>query len=142
MRFPMPSLRAIATATLVSVTTLGGVDCAGGTAAAAPTGDVPSRARFLGAPELDDPSVKDGLLLDAIQRLRPHFLLTRSNTSRDGTPPVIEVSLNGGLLAPLSTIADLRVSAVQSVTLITAAEAGPRFGLRDHFGPVLLIQLK
>jgi delta 1-pyrroline-5-carboxylate dehydrogenase len=133
------TLRAIAFGAVVGVLTLGGAGCAG---AAPGSGDVPSRARFLSIPELYDPSVKDGLLLDAIQRLRPHFLLTRTSTSRDGAVPVIEVSMNGGLLAPLSTIADLRVSAVRSVTLVPAAEAGPRFGLRDRSGPVLLVQLR
>ena len=135
--------KALSVVLLMSVATAG---CAAAPAAGTASGTAPGtapvrRMTVLSAEDLRDPAVRDGMLLDAIQRLRPNFLVTRSSPDKVGASPV-EVSVNSGPLGPLSTIAELRANAVQSVTHFTSTEAGQRFGMRDRFGPVLLVVLK
>jgi hypothetical protein len=95
----------------------------------------------LTARELEDPSVRDGSLLEAIRHLRPNFLV-RDDPGLDGRAPGIEVSINNGPPASLSTLDHYRPADVASITLLSPSDAVLLFGMRPTAGPVLVVKLK
>lgn len=103
----------------------------------------PSRnVRILTATEIGSSVMRDATLLEAVRQLRPQFLVPRGGGDIRGTVPEVQVSVNHGIPGPVSQLHDIRANAVSSVTLLTEAQVVQRFGMRDTFGPVLLVMLR
>lgn len=94
------------------------------------------------ADEIQAGALGDARLLEAIRRLRPRFLTPQGGAERGGTMQVVQVALNGGVPGPLSLLDDLPASSAASVTLLTPDQVAVRYGLRDVFGPVLVVTLR
>jgi hypothetical protein len=99
-------------------------------------------ASLLTRVELQASSSPEVLLLDAIRALRPHFLASRAGERLGGGTDEVQVAINNGIPGSLSLIADLRVSMVSSVELLSPTVVVQRYGMRDNLGPVLLIMLR
>lgn len=126
-------------AVLCSLVILG---CAQAPAAGDPAPSSQRGSGILTSQEMEAARLSDGLLLDAVRRLRPGFLTPRGGADLGGTEPEIQVSVNDGRPRPISVLQDMRANSVSSVALLTAGDAQLRFGMRDSFGPVLLVRLK
>ena len=105
------------------------------------TGARPSDSDVITQEELADPSVAGSTLLEAVRRLRPRFLNTRSGDLR-GHPEGVQVSVNGGEFVPVSELSRMAVAEVSEVRYLSVADASLRFGLQGSLRPVLLITLR
>jgi hypothetical protein len=123
------------------ILTLAGAACASTTAGNGAPSSGARNPNYLSGEELQDPAVSGGSLVEAIRRLRPNFL-PRGSGGLGATVTEAEVSIDGGPPAALSTLENLRASDVDSITLLKAADALQRFGMRPTDGPVLLVMLR
>jgi hypothetical protein len=93
------------------------------------------------AAELDDPSVTSGNLLQAIQRLRPRFLMTRGAVSGvNASAGSVHVSVDGGPLLTTDALNRLQPSQVREVRYLSAADAAQRFGTAAGSGGVIVVR--
>ena len=78
-------------------------------------------------------------VFEAVQRLRPGFLIDRTAGRRASTRP-IQVSVNGGQMGAISALNVIPASTVAEIRYLTFGEASQRFGSRA-IGPVILVTL-
>lgn len=96
---------------------------------------------LISAAELSDLSIAGLTAYDAVQRLRPGFLVDRTaGRTRSSTP--IQVSVNGGQLGQLNALMAIPVGEVGEIRYLTAADAATRFGVRTSTGPVILVTMR
>jgi hypothetical protein len=88
--------------------------------------------------ELADPSLVGSTALEAVTRLRPRFVNSRSGTP-GGTREQVQISINGGPPMALGELARIELPPVTEIRYLSTADAGLRFGLRGSMGPVLLV---
>ena len=118
--------------------TLAAACASGGNAAGSSPGKNPDviTEQELAAPELQSVDA-----LQAVQRLRPRFLIARgmtstaSNSSAGGT----HVSIDGGSLAALSDLQRMRPGALKEIRYLSPTEAAQRFGGMAANGAVLIV---
>lgn len=77
---------------------------------------------------------------DAIQRLRPGYLMDRRTGNRVSQQP-IQLSVNGGVLTPVNSLSRIPVSVISEIRYLNTGEASQKFGSRAN-GPVILITLQ
>lgn len=76
---------------------------------------------------------------EAVQRLRPSYLIDRIAGRRTSSQP-IQVSVNGGQMSAVSALNVIPASTVSEIRYFTFGEASHRFGSRAS-GPVILVLL-
>jgi TonB-dependent receptor-like protein len=76
--------------------------------------------------------------LQAVQRLRPNFLVTRGNTSRNSADIGVVVYANGTRLGGASTLSQISVQDVSRIEYLNASEATQRFGTGHTHGAILV----
>ena len=120
--------------------------CASGSSAATEgaAGTAASRnADVISAAELADPSVANGDALEAVQRLRPRFLMTRGAMSiKNATAGSTHVSIDGGPLLSVDALTRLRPSQLSEIRYLGASDAAQRFGTTAGSGGVILVKSK
>lgn len=141
---PRNRLRTFALLALVSLPVLGPLACA---PAAGPAGATPGLAQtgrqsdVISEHELSDVALADKTVLEAIQRLRPRFLTSRSSTVREGTIP-IRMSLDGANPQDASELAHISVAEVSEIRYLNVGDATLRFGMGGTSGPVILVTMR
>jgi hypothetical protein len=96
-------------------------------------------ADVISAAELADPSVATGNALEAVQRLRPRFLMTRGAMSvKNTTAGSTHVSIDGGPLLTVDALSRLRPSQLLEIRYLSASDAAQRFGTAAGSGGVIL----
>jgi len=110
----------------VFVVVLGLTGCASGGASTRPAGS--SSARIVEA-ELENLHQLNAL--DAIRRLRPTWLQTRT-----GAPPMAHV--NGNIIGTADELISVRAEEVQEMVLLSAADATTRFGTNYVSGVIIV----
>jgi hypothetical protein len=120
--------------------------CASGSSAATEGGTGAGAARnadVISAAELADPSVANGDALEAVQRLRPRFLMTRGAMSvKNTTAGSTHVSIDGGPLLAVDALSRLRPSQLLEIRYLGASDAAQRFGTTAGSGGVILVKSK
>ena len=120
--------------------------CAGGSSAATEGGTAVGAARnadVISAAELADPAVASGDALEAVQRLRPRFLMTRGAMSvKNKTAGSTHVSIDGGPLLAVDALSRLRPSQLLEIRYLSASDAAQRFGTTAGSGGVIMVRSK
>lgn len=141
---PTPLRYRRAALVLVSLPVLGLLACA---PAAGPAGAAPDLAQtgrqsdVISEHELSDVALNGKTVLDAIQRLRPRFLSSRSSTVREGSLP-IRMSLDGANPQDAAELAHISVAEVSEVRYLNVPDATLRWGMGGSSGPVILVTLR
>lgn len=118
----------------------GGGAASEGTDAAAPVGTA-RNADVISQAELADPAVATGNALEAVQRLRPRFLMTRGAMSvKNTTAGSTHVSIDGGPLLTVDALSRLRPSQLMEIRYLSASDAAQRFGTTAGSGGVILVR--
>jgi hypothetical protein len=105
--------------------------------------------------ELQAPGVISMSVLEAVQSLRPQYLVVRgqhglpagqtpsgvngSKQINDNEPGSVHISIDGGRIGPLSDLSALRANAIKEVHYLNPAQAQLRFGGASREGPVILV---
>lgn len=95
------------------------------------------------AEELADPSIVAGDALQAVQRLRPRFLMARgmvSNSNRSAGS--VQVSVDGGPLLTANHLKTLRPASIAEIRYLNASDAAQRFGTAAASGGVIMVRSK
>jgi len=119
--------------------------CAGGASSASEgTAVGPGRnADVITASELADPAIASGDALEAVQRLRPRFLMTRGAMSvKNSTAGSTHVSVDGGPLLTVDALSRIRPSQILEIRYLSASDAAQRFGTNAGSGGVILVKSK
>lgn len=91
--------------------------------------------------ELSDPTLAGVNALDAVRRLRPSFLLTRGVVSgQNPRAGNVQVSVDGGSLAAVTTLSSMRVEEIAEIRYLNATDAAQQFGTSSASGPVILVK--
>ncbi len=107
--------------------------------AAAPT----RNADLITAEELNDPAIIAGDALQAVQRLRPRFLMTRGTVSgQRPTAGSVQVSIDGGPLLRTDALKTVRPASIAEIRYLNASDAAQRFGTSAASGAVILVKSK
>ena len=120
---------------------------AGCTANPAPGTDASAAAMknpdIITAAELEDSQVASGDVLQAIQRLRPRYLMSRGSVSgQKADAGTVHVSIDGGALLTLDNLTRLRPTAIAEIRYLSATDAAQRFGTAAGSGGVILVKSK
>jgi hypothetical protein len=93
------------------------------------------------AAELADPAVAAGDALQAVQRLRPRFLMSRGMTSSasNGSAGGVHASIDGGPLVAVTDLQRVRPSSLKEIRYLSATDAAQRFGAMAGNGPVIIL---
>jgi hypothetical protein len=121
------------------------VACAGGASSASEGSTVGAgrNADVITATELSDPAIASGDALEAVQRLRPRFLMTRGAMSvKNSTAGSTHVSVDGGPLLTVDALSRLRPSQILEIRYLSASDAAQRFGTNAGSGGVILVKSK
>jgi len=76
--------------------------------------------------------------LQAVQQLRPNFLVVRGNTSRSSGDVGVVVYANGTRLGGTSTLSQISAQDVRRIEYLGASEATQRFGTGHTHGAILV----
>ncbi|MEP6730261.1 MAG: hypothetical protein ABJE10_06475 [bacterium] len=128
-----------------SVLLLTAMACASGGSSTAndpSSASAPGRsADIITTEELNDPSVSAGDALQAVQRLRPRFLMTRGVSSiKNTTAGSVHVSIDGGPLVSVDNLSRFRPSQLSEIRYLNASDAAQRFGTNAGSGAVILVK--
>ncbi len=131
----------VACALLASTVALGG--CHRGAGAAITLG-LPSAARdpnLISEQELQDPSVRDLNVLEAVRRLRPNFLSDHGAQSiLDPESGKVHASFDGIAVIALDHLSSIYAGTVVDIRFLPAGAAMQKFGGRAHGGPVIVVR--
>lgn len=119
--------------------------CASGQAApeVSAAGGAPSRnVDVITEAELADPAVASGDAYDAVQKLRPRFLMTRGAVSARAGGGATRLSIDGGPLLALDGLRSMRPSQLTEIRYLSASDATQRFGAASASGSVILVKLR
>lgn len=127
-----------------SVLMVAAMACASGSSSANEPNTATTSGRnadVITAEELADPSVASGDALEAVQRLRPRFLMTRGAMSvRNVTAGSVHVSIDGGPLLTVDNLSRLRPNQIAEIRYLNASDAAQRFGTNAASGAVILVK--
>jgi hypothetical protein len=121
------------------------IACASGSSASDPGTTVGAgrNADIISAAELSDPAIASGDALEAVQRLRPRFLMTRGAISaKVAQAGTTHVSVDGGPLLTVDALSRLRPSQIAEIRYLSASDAAQRFGTNAASGGVILVKSK
>lgn len=77
--------------------------------------------------------------LEAVQRLRPHFLSTRGAQSiQDPNPPLPIVYLDGARLGLPNSLAMISAASVATIEYLSSIDASARYGMGHQGGAILV----
>ncbi len=107
-------------------------------------GEAPTRsADVITAAELADPQIAAGDALQAVQRLRPRFLMTRGTmSSANPQAGSVHVSIDGGPLVSVDNLNRLRPASIEEIRYLSPTDAAQRFGTTAAMGGVILVKSK
>jgi hypothetical protein len=105
--------------------------------------------------ELQAPGVMSMSVLEAVQSLRPQYLVVRgqhslpagqmadgangSKQTNDDESGKVHVSIDGGRIGPLTDLSAIRANAIKEIHYLNPAQAQLRFGTTSREGPVILV---
>lgn len=121
------------------------IACASGSSASDPASTVGAgrNADVITAAELADPAIASGDALEAVQRLRPRFLMTRGAISaKNSSAGSTHVSVDGGPLLAVDALSRLRPSQIAEIRYLSSSDAAQRFGTNAGSGGVILVKSK
>jgi hypothetical protein len=102
-----------------------------------------SNADVITAAELADPTVQSGDALQAVQRLRPRFLMSRGMASAKNTSAgSVHLSVDGGSLLTVDNLSRYSPSAIVEIRYISSIDAAQRWGTAAGSGGVILVKSK
>ena len=108
-------------------------------AAAAPT----SNSDVITAAELADATIQSGDVLQAVQRLRPRFLMARGAASgQNRSAGAVHISVDGGPLMTVDNLSRYTTSSVSEIKYVNATDAAQRWGTAAGSGGVILVKSK
>lgn len=122
--------------------------CAGGSSSAsgsAATAEAPkSNPDVLTAAEIAaDPSTAGGDALQAVQRMRPRFLMARGTVSgKNTTAGSVHISVDGGPLSSIDNLSRYAASSVIELRYINSTDAAQRWGTAAGTGGVIIVKSK
>ncbi len=121
---------------VASLMYLSAVSCGGFPAAT----QVRSDNRDVIAPgEFQSAAIPDWSVYDAIAKLRPHFLKSRSAQSlRDPQPVFAVVYLDNIYYGDLESMKDLKLEKIESIRYLNPYDAGTRFGMYMGGGAIMI----
>ena len=128
-----------------SAVLLTAIACASGASASDPVATVGAgrNADIITAAELADPAIASGDALEAVQRLRPRFLMTRGAVSaKNSAAGSTHVSVDGGPLLTVDALSRIRPSQIAEIRYLSASDAAQRFGTNAGSGGVILVKSK
>ena len=95
------------------------------------------------AAELADATVQSGDALQAVQRLRPRFLMARgASSSQNRSAGSVHVSIDGGPLLTVDNLSRYSPSSILEIRYINATDAAQRWGTVAGSGGVILVKSK
>jgi hypothetical protein len=105
--------------------------------------------------ELQSPDVAGMSVLEAVQSLRPQYLVVRGQhdlpagqvaDGANGTKQIndnesgkVHVSIDGGRIGPLDDLANIRAGTVKEIRYLNAVAAHQKFGGAAREGPVIYV---
>lgn len=102
-----------------------------------------SNADVITAAELADATVQSGDALQAVQRLRPRFLMTRgASSAKNASAGAVHVSIDGGPLLTVNNLSRYSPSAIREIRYINSIDAAQRWGTVAGSGGVILVKSK
>lgn len=103
---------------------------------------VPTRnPDLITAEELADPAIVAGDALQAVQRLRPRFLMARGTVSNSNrSAGSVQVSVDGGPLLTVNHLKTLRPASIAEIRYLNASDAAQRFGTAAASGGVIMVK--
>lgn len=102
-----------------------------------------SNADVITAAELADPTVQSGDALQAVQRLRPRFLMARGKSSgSNASAGSVHVSIDGGPLMAVDNLSRYSPNAITEIRFINSIDAAQRWGSSAGSGGVILVKSK
>lgn len=118
--------------------------CAGGTSSssgAAPSSLAVRNRDVITKAELSDPSIGSMNVLEAVSRLRPHFLSDRGVQSHSNTASGrVHASIDNNTVVELEQLRNLLVTHVVEIRFLNAGAAMQRFGGAAQEGPVIVVK--
>jgi hypothetical protein len=95
------------------------------------------------AAELADPEIAAGNVYQAIQRLRPRFLMARGQASKaNSSGGTVHFSVDGGPLQTFDKLASYAVADIKQISYLSPTDAGPVYGIAAGSGGVILLKSK
>ena len=102
-----------------------------------------SNTNVITAAELADATVQSGDALQAVQRLRPRFLMARGASSgQNRSAGAVHVSIDGGPLLTVDNLSRYSPSSIIEMRYINATDAAQRWGTVAGSGGVILVKSK
>lgn len=93
------------------------------------------------ADELADPAIVAGDALQAIQRLRPRFLMARGTVSNSNkSAGSVQVTVDGGPLLTVNHLKTVRPASIAEIRYLSASDAAQRFGTAAASGGVIMVK--
>ena len=128
-----------------SLLLMAAIACASGSSANDPgtTMGAGRNADIITAAELADPAIASGDALEAVQRLRPRFLMTRGAISaKNASAGSTHISVDGGPLLTVDALSRLRPAQIAEIRYLSSSDAAQRFGTNAGSGGVILVKSK
>ena len=121
--------------------------CASGSGTASGAEGAPERPvvnqDVITAAELAEPGVASGDALQAVQKLRPRFLMARGQMSvKNTTAGSVHISVDGGSLQSVDQLSRYLASQIAEMRYINSTDATQRFGSTAGSGAVILVKSK
>jgi hypothetical protein len=92
--------------------------------------------------ELMQSDIASGTALQAVQRLRPRFLMTRGQVSLNQAAGSVHVSIDGGTLQSVDQLSRYLVVHIAEIRYISASDAAQQYGTAAASGPVIQLKTK
>jgi hypothetical protein len=90
--------------------------------------------------ELALPEIAGGDAYQAVQRLRPRFLISRGMTSANSpSAGAVHVSMDGAPLESVDFLKRIRLATVKEIRYLNATDAAQRFGTAAGMGGVIVV---
>jgi hypothetical protein len=100
-------------------------------------------ADVITAAELADAAIVSGNAYEAVQRLRPRFLIARGTMSvQNANAGRTQISMDGGALLGVDQLRRLRPDQIAEIRYLNASDATQRFGTAANSGGVILVKSK
>ncbi|MDB4915596.1 MAG: hypothetical protein JWM95_3240 [Gemmatimonadetes bacterium] len=120
--------------------------CASSTSSATPgtASATPSNPDVITAADIAaDPSIAAGDAYQAVQKLRPRFLMTRGQMSgKNVTAGSVKLSIDGGALVTIDNLSRYAASSIVELRYLNANDAAQRFGMAAGSGGVVMLKSK
>ena len=120
--------------------------CASGSAASTTDGSTPSASTnpdVITAAEIAaDPTIAAGDAMQAVQRLRPRFLMARGNPGGSKSGGVVHASIDGGPLVTTDNLSRYSASSIVEIRYVNATDAAQKWGTITAGAGVIMLKSK